>query len=127
MGRYEKPGFWCSLNQARRGLSHTLRTQEHMKFHVVAGSGVLCIAGLLSVSTFEWLILILAIGCVIGAEVLNTAIEVVVDMVQPNFDQLARRAKDVASGAVLVAVIQAVAIGMIVFLPRLINFASEIL
>ncbi|HBP64420.1 MAG TPA: diacylglycerol kinase [Desulfosporosinus sp.] len=127
MGRYEKPGFWCSLIQARRGLFHTWTTQGHMKFHVVAGSGVLCIAALFGVTKFEWLILILAIGCVIGAEVMNTALEIVVDLVQPNFDLLAGRAKDVASGAVLVAVIQALIVGMVIFLPRLVGLVSRIL
>ena len=126
MGRYEKPGFWCSLKQACRGLHHTWRTQEHMRFHVVAGMSVLGIAGWCGVTNFEWLILILTIGCVVGAEVMNTALEIVVDMVQPNYDPLAGMAKDVASGAVLVTVIQAIVIGMIVFLPRLINFASKI-
>ncbi|HZK56124.1 MAG TPA: diacylglycerol kinase family protein [Desulfosporosinus sp.] len=125
MGRYEKPGFWSSLNQARRGLVHTWKTQEHMKVHVVAGSGVLCIAGLCGVTKFEWLFLVLAIGCVIGAEVMNTAVETVVDLVEPNFHVLARTAKDVASGAVVVAVVQAVVIGMVVFLPRLVGFVSR--
>ncbi|HZK85537.1 MAG TPA: diacylglycerol kinase family protein [Desulfosporosinus sp.] len=121
MGRYEKPGFWCSLNQAWRGLLHTWRTQGHMKFHCVAAIIVLCLAWWWGVSTYEALILLLAIGCVIGAEVMNTAVEIVVDMVQPNYDLLARQAKDVASGAVLVATIQAIAIGMIVFFPRLVS------
>ena len=125
MGRYEKPGFWCSLKQACRGLHHTWSTQGHMKFHVVTGIGVVCLAGLCGVTNYEWLILIVAIGCVIGSEVMNTAVEIVVDMVQPNFDPLAGMAKDVASGAVLVAVIQAIVVGMIVFLPRL-SFASKI-
>ena len=96
-----------------------------MKFHCVAGIAVLCFAWWWEVSTFEWLILIVAIGSVIGAEVMNTAIEIVVDMVQPNFSPLAGMAKDVAAGAVLVATIQAIAIGSIVFFPRLFRFASK--
>jgi len=126
MGRYQKPGFGRSLKQAWRGVLHTWRTQAHIKFHFFAGISVLCFAWWWRVSNFEWLILILAIGCVIGAEVMNTAIEIVVDMVQPNFHPLAGMAKDVASGTVLVATIQAVAIGMIVFFPRLLHFASNI-
>lgn len=126
MRRYQKPGFWRSLNQAWRGVLHTWRTQGHIKFHVVTGISVLCCAWWWKVSSFEWLILILAIGCVIGAEVMNTAIEIVVNMAQPNFDPLAGMAKDVAAGAVLVVVIQAIAIGVIVFFPRLFRLASEI-
>lgn len=126
MGRYHKPGFWRSLNQAWRGMFHVWRTQGHMKFHFLAGITVLCLAWWWGVTTFEWLILIVAIGCVIGAEVMNTAIEIVVDMVQPNFNPIAGMAKDVAAGAVLVATIQAVVIGMIVFLPHLLRLARKI-
>lgn len=120
-----KPGFWRSLHQAWRGLLHTLRTQRHIKFHFVAGIIVLCFAWWCEVSAFEWLILIFAIGSVIGTEVMNTAIEIVVDMVQPNFNPLAGMAKDVAAGAVLVTTIQAIVIGLIVFFPRLFHFASS--
>ncbi len=86
----------------------------------------MCFAWWSKVSRFEWLILILAIGSVIGAEVMNSALEIVVDMVQPNFHPLAGMAKDVAAGAVLVTVIQAVVIGMIVFSPPLFRFASKV-
>ena len=126
MGSYQKPGFWRSLIQAWRGMLHTWRTQGHMKFHSFAGICVLCFAWWWRVTTFEWLILIVAIGCVISAEIMNTAIEIVVDMVQPDFHPLAGMAKDVAAGAVLAATIQAIAIGMIVFLPHLLRLASKI-
>lgn len=127
MGKYQKPGFWRSLNQAWRGLIYTWKTQGHFQFHVVAGICVVCCAWWSEVSRFEWLILIFAIGSVIGAEAMNSALEIVVDLVQPNFHPLAGMAKDVAAGAVLVAVIQAVVIGVIVFLPRLLSFVSYLL
>lgn len=126
MGKYHKPGFGRSLNQAWRGVLHTLRTQGHMKFHLAAGISVLCLAWGWRVSRFEWLMLIVAIGCVMGAEVMNTALEIVVDMVQPNFHPLAGLAKDVASGAVLVTVIQAIALGLVVFFPRFFRLVSQI-
>ena len=126
MGRYQKPGFWRSLNQAWRGLLYTLKTQGHMQFHVFAGTLVLGFAWWSKVSRFEWLILILAIGCVLGAEVMNSAVEIVVDMVQPNFHPLAGMAKDVASGAVLVTSIQAVIIGITIFAPLLYRFVGKV-
>jgi len=58
---------------------------------------------------------------------MNSALEIVVDMVQPNFHPLAGMAKDVAAGAVLVTAIQAVVIGLIVFFPPLFRFVSKIL
>ncbi|KGK88768.1 diacylglycerol kinase [Desulfosporosinus sp. HMP52] len=122
---YRKPGFLRSLNQAWRGMIYTVRTQKHVQFHLFAGSAVLLLAWWSEVTRHEWLILILAIGSVIGAEVMNSAIETVVDMVQPNFHPLAGMAKDIAAGAVLVTAIQAVVIGFVVFLPPLLRFASK--
>ncbi len=127
MGIYQKPGFGRSLNQAWRGLLHTWKTQKHMKLHIVTGICVLCLAWGWQVSSVEWMTLIFAIGCVIGAEVINTAIEIVVDLVEPKFHPLAGLAKDVAAGIVLVSAIQAIAIGIIVFLPRLFHLVSKFL
>lgn len=124
--RYQKPGFLRSLNQAWRGMLYTVKTQGHMQFHVLAGSMVMGIAWWTEVSRFEWLTLVLAIGCVIGAEVMNSAVEIVVDMVQPNFHPLAGMAKDVASGAVLVSVIQAIVIGLIVFAPLVYRLVGKV-
>lgn len=128
MGIYhKKPGFLRSLNQAWRGVIYTVRTQKHVQFHVAAGISVLLFAWWSKVTRFEWLILILAIGSVISAEVMNSALETVVDMVQPNFHPLAGIAKDVAAGAVLVTAIQAAVIGVIVFVPVLLRCANRIL
>ncbi len=122
---YHKPGFWRSLNQAWRGMLHTAKTQKHVQFHLVAGVSVLFFAWWSEVTRFEWLILIFAIGSVISAEVMNSAIETVVDMAQPNYHPLAGIAKDVAAGAVLVTAIQAAVIGIIVFAPSLLRLASR--
>jgi len=123
---YLKPGFWRSLNQAWRGMLYTGKTQRHVQFHLVAGISVLFFAWWSEVTRFEWLILILAIGSVISAEVMNSAIETVVDMVQPNYHPLAGMAKDIAAGAVLVTAIQAAVIGMIVFAPSLLRLVIRI-
>lgn len=126
MGRYRKLGFWRSLNQAWRGILYTWKTEGHFQFHLFAAITVVSLAWWIEVSRFDWLILILAIGSVMGAELMNTALEIVVDMVQPNFHPLAGMAKDVAAGAVLVTAIQAVVIGMVVFFPRVFRFAYKI-
>ncbi|AFM42865.1 diacylglycerol kinase [Desulfosporosinus acidiphilus SJ4] len=125
MGRYQRPGFWRSLKQAWRGIWYTCKTQGHMQFHLIAGLSVLCLAWWSEVSRSEWLMLIFAIGSVISAEVMNSALEIVVDMIQPNFDPLAGMAKDVAAGAVLVTAIQAIVIGAVVFFPRFFRLASH--
>ena len=108
-----------SVNQAWRGLLHVWKTEGHFQFHVLAGSIVLAAAWWQKLARWEWLFLIYAIGSVIIAEVFNTAVELVVDLVQPNFHPLAGMAKDVAAGAVLVASLQSVLIGIGVFGPPL--------
>ena len=125
MRRYLNLRFWRSLNQAGRGMQYAWRTQGHLQFQVLAGAVVLCFAWWSRVTRFEWLVLILAIGSVIGAEVVNSAIEIAVDLAHPNFHPLAGMAKDVAAGAVLVSVIQAIVIGLIVFWPPLFRMADK--
>lgn len=120
MERYQKhSGFIRSVGQAWRGIVYTWKTQGHLQFHVITGIAVLALAWWSKLSRWEWLILIYAIGCVIIAEIFNTAIELAVDLAQPNFHPLAGMAKDVAAGAVLVTAIQAIIIGAIIFLPVL--------
>ena len=125
---YKKPtGFIRSMGQAIRGIIYTWRTQRHLQIHLTAAIIVVICGWLTKVSRFEWLALIFAIGSVIAAEVINTAIEIVVDLVEPNFHPMAGMAKDIAAGTVLVAVIQAVIIGLVVFGPHLLNLLRRYL
>jgi len=79
---------------------------------MVLGLGVLT-----GLSRIEWAILLLAIGLVIGLELLNTSVEAVVDLASPELAELARIAKDVAAAAVLVAAVTAVCVGGCLFVP----------
>lgn len=110
---------WRSLRQAWRGARYAWKTQGHMQFHALIGAIVLLAAWWSRLARWEWLLLIYAIGAVLVAEVLNTALELVVDLVQPNFHPLAGMVKDVAAGAVLLAALQAVLIGIGIFGPPL--------
>jgi len=96
-------GFIGSLNCAIEGILWAAKTQRHMLFHLVASILVLIGALALNLSLHEFALLALAIILVLFAELMNTAIEVVVDLVAPDFHPLAQRAKDVAAGAVLFA------------------------
>lgn len=120
MGKYQKTrSFWRSLGQAFRGILYSWKTQKHFQFHIFAGSLVLAIAWWCRLPWMEVVLLILTISSVLAAEVMNTAIELVVDLVEPNYHPVAGMAKDVAAGAVLVTVIQSVVIGVIIFGPLL--------
>jgi diacylglycerol kinase (ATP) len=104
-------GFLGSLNCAIEGILWAAKTQRHMLVHLVAAVLVLLLALVLRLTLAEFALLALAITMVLFAELVNTAIEVLVDLVSPDFHPLARRAKDVAAGAVLVASVGAVVLG----------------
>jgi len=114
----KRHSFWTSLKNALHGLLYSCKTQRHVQFHLFAAAFVITCAWWLGFNRWEWIVLILTISSVITAEVINTAVETVVDMAQPNFHPLAGLAKDIAAGAVLVTAIQAAAIGVILFGPR---------
>ena len=107
-----KPGSWLEgVNCAIEGILWAARTQRHMRYHLGAAIAVLLAALFYRVSALELILLSLAIIIVLFAELVNTALEVIVDMVSPDYHPLARRAKDVAAGSVLVASIAAAFIG----------------
>jgi len=108
----ERPkGFIGSLNCAIEGVLWAAKTQRHMLVHLLAAVAVLLLALTLRLTLLEFALLSLAIILVLFAELMNTALEVVVDLVSPEYHPLARRAKDVAAGAVLVASVGAVIMG----------------
>lgn len=104
-------GFIGSLNCAIEGILWAAKTQPHMLFHLVAAILVLVGALILRLSLHEFALMALAITLVLFAELVNTAVEVVVDLVCPDFHPLAQRAKDVAAGAVLLASVGALVLG----------------
>jgi len=106
--------FVESVNCAIEGILYTARTQKHMRHHFLAALVVLVAALLLRVTMLEFMLLALAISFVLFAELLNTAIEVVVDMISPEFHPMAKLAKDVAAGAVLVAAFGTAIMGYLV-------------
>jgi diacylglycerol kinase (ATP) len=106
--------FIDSVNCAIEGIIYTVRTQKHMRSHFLAALVILLAALLLRVSSIEFMVLSLAVSFVLFAELLNTAVEVVVDMISPEFHPLAKVAKDVAAGAVLVAAFGTMIMGYLV-------------
>ncbi len=104
-------GFLGSLICAIEGVLWAVKTQRHMLVHLLAAVVVLLISLTLGLTLLEFALLALAIILVLFAELINTALEVVVDLVSPEYHPLAQRAKDVAAGAVLVASIGAVIMG----------------
>src|SRR6266568_4488639 len=94
---------------------HCFRTQKHMQFHFIMLVLVLLSGLLLNLEVRDMMTLLFCISLVIATEMVNTAVEAVVDMVTPNYHPLAKLAKDVAAGAVLIASANAVIAGLLIF------------
>src|SRR5581483_11282059 len=109
------PSLLESFNYAFEGIIHVLRTQRNLRIHFLAAIVVFAAAIALGVTRLQLIALVLAIAFVLVAEMLNTAIEGVVDVSTTSFDPNAKLAKDIAAGAVLIASISALAIGFLVF------------
>lgn len=114
-----------SFGHAFRGLKVLLQTQHNARIHALATVLVLAAGALLRLSPAEWALIVLAIVCVWATEALNTAIEFLVDLASPELHPLAAKAKDVAAGAVLVAAIGSLIVGVLVFGPHVLKLLGR--
>ncbi len=108
-----------SFNFAIDGLVYVLRTQRNMRIHFLVAAMVLMLSLIVSVNSTQFILLVFAIAMVIASELVNTAIEAVIDVTTTSFDPMAKIAKDVAASAVLVSSLAAVIIGYLIFYPKL--------
>ncbi len=121
------PSIIESFNFAIEGIIHVLRTQRNMRIHFAIAIGVLVAALAFDVSRLELIALLLAIAFVLIAEMVNTAIEAAVDVASTSFDPMAKLAKDIGAGAVLIAAITAIAVGYLVFSGQVADESSRLL
>src|SRR5829696_9185299 len=116
-----------SFNFAFEGIIHVLRTQRNMRIHFAAAVAVLIAAVATGVSRMELIALLISITFVLLAEMINTAIEGTVDVATTSFDPNAKLAKDIAAGAVLIATVNAVAVGYLVFSGQIAERSTRVL
>ncbi len=121
------PSLLESFNYAFEGIIHVLRTQRNMRIHFGVAVVVLVAALATSVSKLELIALLLAIAFVMIAEMINTAIEGAVDVSTTSIDPNAKLAKDIAAGAVLIATVNAVAVGYLVFSGQVADRSTRLL
>lgn len=121
-GRNHKhPTFWHSFLFAVQGFRVAVKNERNIKV-MLAGMVFAITCGLiLQIDVISWAIVLLCCGCVIAAELLNTAIESVVDLVSPEYHPLAGRAKDIAAGAVWTLCVFVAIVGIIVFANALLK------
>lgn len=107
-----------SFLYAFNGIRCAFKSEAHLKFHCCIALLVIVCGFLFQISIMEWIACLLCIGSVISAELINTAIEAVTDLATKESHPLAKKAKDVAAGAVLVSAITAATIGLLIFVPK---------
>ena len=112
--------FLKSFEYAWRGIVYTVTTQPNFRSHVIVAVIALFAGWYYHLSLTEWCLVLLSIGFVWTAELVNTAIEHLTDIVSPDYNELIGKVKDIAAGAVLFAAIAAAIVGLIVFLPHII-------
>ena len=110
-----------SFGYAIKGIITVYKTEQNIIIHSIVALLVIFLAYYLKVSDIELCLLIFVIALVIAFEIINTALEYVVDMAMPNIHPMAKMAKDASSGAVLVTVIASIMVGLIIFLPKIIS------
>ena len=115
-----------SFGYAFEGIKQAYLGEQNMRIHFFMASLVIKFGFFLKISYMEWLVCLLLIGLVIMAEFINTAVEYVVDLASPKVHPLAKAAKDTASAGVLMMEIISAAIGLIIFVPKLIVFIGEL-
>lgn len=117
-----KSSFSESVGHAIDGINYTVSRERNFKIEIGIALIVSVMGFVLKVSSMEWAILVLTIAMVLALEMVNTAIERCVDLVTKDYRELAKVAKDVSAGAVLVMSLFSVVIGIVVFLPKFIVF-----
>lgn len=109
-----------SFKYAWKGITSCVGKEQNLSFHLIATVVVVAMGFFFGITRMEWIAVVGCIGLVIAAELANSAIEKLVDLVSPTRHPLAGQVKDIAAGAVLVCAIASAIIGLIVFVPYLI-------
>ena len=110
--------FFRSFVFAFAGILAALKSEQNIRFHLTAAVIVIAAGGWTGLSITEWLIVVLVIGGMLAIEMVNSSMERIVDLASPDLHPLAKQAKDMAAGAVLVFAIASAIIGLLIFLPK---------
>jgi diacylglycerol kinase (ATP) len=127
MSTRRPPGILDSFNYAFEGIIHTLRTQRNMRIHLAVAFIVLVTALIVNVTKLELIALLISITFVLIAEMINTAVEAAIDIATTSFDPMAKLAKDIAAGSVLIASVNSLAVGYLVFAGKVADRSSHLL
>lgn len=117
----DKRKFSSSIKYCLEGINFVITNESNFKKEIVIGIIALLLSYILKISRIEFIIILIMIALVLTSEIINTSIEKVVDLYTKDYDNLAKIAKDVSAGSVLVMSIFSLLVGVIIFLPKIIN------
>ena len=120
----KKDPLYKSFGYAFQGIFNTIRTERNIKIHCAAAILVTIFGIWLQISKTEWMICFILFGLILALELVNTAVEATVDLFTEERKPLAKKAKDAAAGAVLIVAIIAAVIGILIFIPKLLDVAG---
>ncbi|MAE08362.1 MAG: diacylglycerol kinase [Bacteroidetes bacterium] len=106
---------------AIKGIKYTLLTQHNFRIHIVLAIIAIILGFLLKISWLEWISIIIVIGMVLAAEIFNSSIEELMNLISPDKNKIAGIVKDLSAGAVLILAITSFIIGIIIFLPKILE------
>jgi diacylglycerol kinase len=113
-----------SFGHALKGIRITIFTQQNFRIHILAALCVVAGGILARISAMEWCILAIVIFFVFAMELMNTAVERLVDFMAPGYDERAGAIKDISAAAVVMAALAALIAGLFIFLPKLFNLIN---
>jgi diacylglycerol kinase len=120
-----RQGLVSSFRYAFAGLAYCFRTQRNFRIHVAIAFLVTLAGIILTLSWLEWAVVAILVVVVLSAEMVNTMVEALVDLVTQQYHPMAKIAKDVAAGVVLLSAIGSVVVGALIFLPKIFALFSK--
>lgn len=123
---HKNESFLLSLKHAFNGIMYVLKNENNSRFHLVATILVIILAVFLNLSRIEWVFLILVIFLVWFAEILNTAMEKMYDIIEPNINPKVKIGKDLSAAAVLATAILSVIVGVLILGPKLLSVLKNV-
>jgi diacylglycerol kinase len=123
-GKFSLKSRFRSLGYALNGLRSLLKYEHNSRIHIVAAVAAIFLGFFLKITLYEWLFLIVVIGLVFITELTNSSLESLADRVDPEKNELIKKAKDYSAAAVLISALVAVAAGCLIFIPKIICLFS---
>ena len=117
-----KQSFFKSVKHAIEGIINTIKQERNMRIHIVMMILVIIFGLIFKISIYHWIVCFLLFALILSSELVNTALEAIVDLYIQDIHPLAKKAKDAAAGAVLISAIFAAIIGLIIFIPYLLSY-----